>query len=71
MDLSSSGTWSYDCTELSNPELLSERQLVGGGVVIGTCFAATGPEHLAVKESTMSSSLDQKTLESNMRAAVQ
>jgi len=39
----------------------------GGGMMIWACFAAEGPGHLAVIESTMNFSVYQSIVESNMR----
>lgn len=41
-----------------------------GGRMIQACFAATGPRHLVVLESTMNSSVYQSIIESNMRLSV-
>lgn len=40
------------------------------GMMIQACFAATGPRHLVVLESTMNSSVYQSIIESNMRLSV-
>jgi len=42
----------------------------GGGRVIWACFAATGPEHLEVTESTVNSSAHQKCFRVKSEATV-
>lgn len=48
-------TFGQNQTSLQHKHLVLTVKHSGEGVVIWTCLAATGPEHLAVTESTMKS----------------
>ncbi len=42
----------------------------GGSVMVGGCFAASGPGQLAIIDGTMNSALYQKILKENVRPSV-
>ena len=59
--------WRKPNTAYQHKHLIPTVMHGGGGLMIWACFTATGPEHLAVIESTMNSSVYQNILESTVR----